>query len=91
MIDLREGLKPGLKIPKLKTKSSKTLLQMQILRPKKPSLILKKPHLRPKKLKIMLKKLNILLKKQRLYYLKKKDSEEALVNLNLMLNKLRPS
>ena len=71
LIDLREGLKPGLKRPKLKTKSSKTLLQMQILRPKKHSLILKKPHLRPNKLKIMLKKLNILLKKQRLYYKKK--------------------
>ena len=63
---------------------------MQILRPKKHSLILKKPHLRPKKLKIMLKKLNILLKKQRLYYFFFK-SDEAIVNSNLMLNKLRPS
>ena len=90
MIDLREGLKPGLKRPKLKPKSSKTLQIMQILRPKKHSLILKKPYMRPKKLKIMLKKINIILKKQKIYN-KKKDSEEAIVNSNLKLDKLRPS
>ena len=64
---------------------------MQILRPKKHSLILKKPHLRPKKLKIMLTKLNILLKKQSLYYLFFFYSYKAIVNSNLMLYKLRPS
>ena len=48
LLDLREEVKPGLKRPKLKQKSSKTLQEMQILRQKKHPLILKKPHLRPK-------------------------------------------
>ena len=50
-----------------------------------------KPHLRPKKLKIMLNKLNILLKKQRFYYFFFFLSDKAILNSNLMLNKLRPS
>ena len=90
LLDLREQLKPGLKRPKLKPKSSKTFQHIQIMRRKKHPLILKKPHFRPKKPKILLKKLNILQKKQRSYYWKpKKDCEEAIAKLKLEAEKAK--